>query len=147
MPASKKTDQISTLIHGVKPYKTRKGEKYMNAKQHEHFRNVLTSWRQELLDEVTRTVHSMQDETENHPDPNDRASQETDISLELRNRDRERKLIKKIDESIDTIETGDYGYCESCGIEIGIQRLEARPTANMCIDCKTLDEIREKQLA
>ena len=84
---------------------------------------------------------------ENHPDPNDRASQETDISLELRSRDRERKLIKKIDESIDLIETSDYGYCDSCGIEIGIQRLEARPTATMCIDCKTLDEIREKQRA
>jgi len=89
----------------------------------------------------------MQDETENHPDPNDRASQETDISLELRSRDRERKLIKKIDESLDLIETSDYGYCDSCGVEIGIQRLEARPTATMCIDCKTLDEIREKQRA
>jgi DnaK suppressor protein len=147
MPASKKTDQVTSLIHGVKPFKVKKGEEYMNARMREHFREILTAWRQELLDEVARTVHSMQDETENHPDPNDRASQETDISLELRNRDRERKLIKKIDESIDTIETGDYGYCESCGVEIGIQRLEARPTANMCIDCKTLAEIREKQLA
>jgi DnaK suppressor protein len=147
MPASKKTVQDSSLIHGIKPYKVKKGEEYMNAKQHEHFRSILLSWRQELLNEVARTVHSMQDETENHPDPNDRASQETDISLELRSRDRERKLIKKIDESLDDIETGDYGYCESCGVEIGIQRLEARPTANMCIDCKTLDEIREKQLA
>jgi len=147
MPASKKTDQVSSLIHGVKPFKVKKGEEYMNSRMREHFREILTAWRQELLDEVARTVHSMQDETENHPDPNDRASQETDISLELRNRDRERKLIKKIDESIDTIETGDYGYCESCGVEIGIQRLEARPTANMCIDCKTLAEIREKQLA
>jgi DnaK suppressor protein len=147
MPASKKTDQVTSLIHGVKPFKVKKGEEYMNSRMREHFREILTAWRQELLDEVARTVHSMQDETENHPDPNDRASQETDISLELRNRDRERKLIKKIDESIDTIETGDYGYCESCGVEIGIQRLEARPTANMCIDCKTLAEIREKQLA
>lgn len=147
MPASKKTDQATSLIHGVKPFKVKKGEEYMNSRMREHFREILTAWRRELLDEVARTVHSMQDETENHPDPNDRASQETDISLELRNRDRERKLIKKIDESIDTIETGDYGYCESCGIEIGIQRLEARPTANMCIDCKTLAEIREKQLA
>jgi DnaK suppressor protein len=147
MPASKKTDQPVSLIHGIKPYKMKKGEEYMNSRMREHFRDILTAWRQELLDEVARTVHSMQDETENHPDPNDRASQETDISLELRNRDRERKLIKKIDESIDTIETGDYGYCESCGVEIGIQRLEARPTANMCIDCKTLAEIREKQLA
>jgi len=147
MAASKKTDQEDTLIHGIEPYVTKKGEEYMNPKQHEHFRSILSAWRQELLDEVSRTVHSMQDETENHPDPNDRASQETDISLELRSRDRERKLIKKIDESIDLIETSDYGYCDSCGIEIGIQRLEARPTATMCIDCKTLDEIREKQRA
>lgn len=147
MAASKKTDQEDTLIHGIEPYVAKKGEEYMNPKQHEHFRKILSAWRQELLDEVSRTVHSMQDETENHPDPNDRASQETDISLELRSRDRERKLIKKIDESIDLIETSDYGYCDSCGIEIGIQRLEARPTATMCIDCKTLDEIREKQRA
>jgi len=147
MPASKKTDQKDTLIHGIEPYVAKKREVYMNPEQHDHFRNILTAWRQELLDEVLRTVHSMQDETENHPDPNDRASQETDISLELRSRDRERKLIKKIDESIDFIETSDYGYCDSCGVEIGIQRLEARPTATKCIDCKTLDEIREKQHA
>jgi DnaK suppressor protein len=147
MPASKKTEQVEGLIHGIKPYQAKKNEQYMNAQQHEHFRNILTAWRKELLDEVARTVHSMQDETENHPDPNDRASQETDISLELRSRDRERKLIKKIDEALDLVETGDYGYCESCGVEIGIQRLEARPTATLCIDCKTLDEIREKQRA
>jgi len=147
MAASKKTDPKDTLIHGIDPYVAKAREKYMNTKQHEHFRKILTAWRQELLDEVSRTVHSMQDETENHPDPNDRASQETDISLELRSRDRERKLIKKIDESLDFIETSDYGYCDSCGVEIGIQRLEARPTATMCIDCKTLDEIREKQRA
>jgi len=147
MPAKKSEPNSNNLIHGITPYKAKKGEEYMNPKQHEHFRDILKAWRQELLDEVTRTVHSMQDETENHPDPNDRASQETDISLELRNRDRERKLIRKIDDSLDAIETGDYGYCESCGVEIGIQRLEARPTATMCIDCKTLDEIREKQRA
>jgi DnaK suppressor protein len=147
MAARKKTDPTETFIHGIEPYTEKKGEEYMNPKQHTHFRNILTAWRQELLDEVSRTVHSMQDETENHPDPNDRASQETDISLELRSRDRERKLIKKIDESLDFIETSDYGYCDSCGVEIGIQRLEARPTATKCIDCKTLDEIREKQIA
>jgi DnaK suppressor protein len=88
----------------------------------------------------------MQDETANHPDPNDRASQETDMSLELRSRDRERKLIKKIEEAIAKIDSNDYGYCETCGVEIGVQRLEARPTATLCIDCKTLDEIREKQM-
>jgi DnaK suppressor protein len=97
------------------------------------------------MEEVDRTVHHMQDEAANFPDPNDRATQESEFSLELRTRDRERKLIKKIDDSLKEIEAGNYGYCEVCGIEIGIRRLEARPTASMCIDCKTLDEIREKQ--
>jgi DnaK suppressor protein len=98
------------------------------------------------MHEVDRTVHHMQDDAANFPDPNDRATQESEFSLELRTRDRERKLIKKIDESLKEIESGDYGFCESCGIEIGIRRLEARPTASLCIDCKTLDEIREKQM-
>jgi DnaK suppressor protein len=98
------------------------------------------------MHEVDRTVHHMQDDASNFPDPNDRASQESEFSLELRTRDRERRLIKKIDEALKEIESGDYGYCESCGIEIGIRRLEARPTATLCIDCKTLDEIREKQM-
>ncbi|OGI42001.1 MAG: RNA polymerase-binding protein DksA [Candidatus Muproteobacteria bacterium RBG_16_65_31] len=150
MPASSKKVQPSsatTLLHGIKPHKPKKGEKYMNKKQIEHFRAILEAWRNELMEEVSRTVHAMQDDTVNHPDPNDRASQETDISLELRNRDRERKLIKKINEAIMAIEAGEYGYCETCGVEIGIERLEARPTATLCIDCKTLDEIREKQMA
>ncbi|RTZ59840.1 MAG: RNA polymerase-binding protein DksA, partial [Gammaproteobacteria bacterium] len=108
-------------------------------------RTILLAWRDELADEISRTVHSMQDETENHPDPNDRASQESEMSLELRSRDRERKLIKKINEALELIEQDEYGYCESCGVEIGVQRLEARPTATLCIDCKTLQEIREKQ--
>ncbi len=147
MPVRKKMELSSgALIHGIKPYVEKKGEKYMNKKQVEHFQAILNAWKQELLEEVSRTVHSMQDETANHPDPNDRASQETDMSLELRNRDRERKLIKKIEEALGKIDTGDYGYCESCGVEIGVQRLEARPTAALCIDCKTLDEIREKQM-
>ena len=98
------------------------------------------------MHEVDRTVHHMQDDAANFPDPNDRATQESEFSLELRTRDRERKLIKKIDDSLKEIESGDYGFCESCGIEIGIRRLEARPTASLCIDCKTLDEIREKQM-
>jgi DnaK suppressor protein len=148
MPVSKKKDQTasSNLIHGIKPYVEKKGEEYMSKKMREHFREILNAWKQELLDEVSRTVHTMQDETANHPDPNDRASQETDMSLELRSRDRERKLIKKIEEAIGMIDSGDYGFCETCGVEIGVQRLEARPTANQCIDCKTLDEIREKQM-
>ena len=148
MPVGKKKDAapMPTLIHGIKPYVEKKGEEYMSKKMLEHFRTILNGWKQELLEEVSRTVHTMQDETANHPDPNDRASQETDMSLELRSRDRERKLIKKIEEAIAKIDAGDYGFCETCGVEIGVQRLEARPTAALCIDCKTLDEIREKQM-
>lgn len=97
------------------------------------------------MEEVDRTVHHMQDEATNFPDPNDRASQESEFSLELRTRDRERKLIKKIDEATSRLDNGEYGFCDACGVEIGIRRLEARPTATLCIDCKTLDEIREKQ--
>ena len=126
------------------PYKEKKGEEYMNADQVAHFRMILNGWKQQLMSKVDETVHHMQDEAANFPDPNDRASQESDFAMELRTRDRERKLIKKIDESIDDLEE-DYGYCTHCGIEIGIRRLEARPTATQCIDCKTLNEIREKQ--
>jgi len=128
------------------PYKIKKGEEYMNEAQTEHFKAILERWKSELMEEVDRTVHHMQDDAANFPDPNDRATQESEFSLELRTRDRERKLIKKIDESLATIESNDYGFCESCGIDIGIRRLEARPTATLCIDCKTLDEIREKQI-
>ncbi|MFT6157411.1 MAG: DnaK suppressor protein [Neolewinella sp.] len=134
------------LIHGVKPYKEKKNEEYMNPKQVEHFGSILQSWRSELMDETKQTVHYMQDESSNHPDPTDRASQETDMALELRNRDRDRKLVKRIDKTIKTL-SDDYGFCETCDVEIGIKRMEARPTATQCIDCKTLDEIREKQLA
>ena len=118
----------------------------MSEEQIAHFRNILLAWKRDLMEEVDRTVHHMQDEAANFPDPNDRATQESDFSMELRARDRERKLIKKIDESLLMLDNEDYGYCESCGIEIGIRRLEARPTATQCIDCKTLDEIREKQM-
>lgn len=129
-----------------KPYQEQEGEEYMSEQQLEHFSAILNKWKSELMEEVDRTVHHMQDEAANFPDPNDRATQESEFSLELRTRDRERKLIKKINESLKAIETGEYGYCETCGIEIGVRRLEARPTATLCIDCKTLDEIREKQL-
>ena len=129
-----------------KPYQEQEGEEYMSEQQLEHFAAILNKWKSELMEEVDRTVHHMQDEAANFPDPNDRATQESEFSLELRTRDRERKLIKKINESLKAIETGEYGYCETCGIEIGVRRLEARPTATLCIDCKTLDEIREKQL-
>lgn len=129
------------------PYKAKKGEEYMNAKQLGHFRKMLEAWRAELSQDIDSTLHSMQDEQTMFADPNDRATQESDMALELRNRDRERKLIRKISETLAHIESGDYGYCESCGIEIGLDRLQARPTATLCIDCKTLEEIRERQVA
>ena len=129
------------------PYSAKPDEEYMNEPQLDHFRKILTDWKAELSQDIDRTVHTMQDEVTMFADPNDRASQESDMALELRNRDRERKLIKKIDETLGKIDAHEYGYCESCGIEIGLKRLEARPTATLCIDCKTLDEIREKQVA
>jgi DnaK suppressor protein len=129
------------------PYVVKKGEEYMSSKQLAHFRTILETLKAELMNDIERTVHTMQDEATVFADPNDRASQETDIAIELRNRDRERKLIKKIEETIAQIESGDYGYCNGCGVEIGIKRLEARPTATLCIDCKTLEEVRERQVA
>jgi DnaK suppressor protein len=129
------------------PYAAKKGEEYMNAAQRKHFRKILETLKAELSLEIDRTVHTMQDEATVFADPNDRASQESDMALELRNRDRERKLIKKIDETIARIDADEYGYCDSCGVEIGLKRLEARPTATLCIDCKTLDELRERQVA
>jgi len=133
-------------VPGIAPYKESKGEEYMNDKQVEHFRNILLAWKRDLMEEVDRTVHHMQDDAANFPDPNDRATQESEFSMELRARDRERKLIKKIDESIRHLDNDEFGYCEACGVEIGVKRLEARPTATLCIDCKILDEIREKQM-
>ena len=138
--------QNDTATFSFIPYIAKEGEEYMGGAQSGHFQTILENWKNELMIEVDRTVHHMQDDAANFPDPNDRATQESEFSLELRTRDRERKLIKKIDDSIQNIESGDYGYCETCGIEIGILRLEARPTAVLCIDCKTLDEIREKQI-
>jgi DnaK suppressor protein len=136
------------LLHKQFPaYVAKKGEDYMNAKQLAHFRKILEALKSELAGDIERTVHTMQDEATVFADPNDRASQESDIALELRNRDRERKLIKKIDESLQRIESGEYGYCEGCGVEIGLKRLEARPTATLCIDCKEIEERREKQIA
>jgi len=117
----------------------------MNDLQKDHFRNVLQLWKQELMEEVDSTITHLQEEGTSYADPNDRASQEEEFSLELRTRDRERKLIKKINEAMDSIDEDDFGYCEECDIEIGIRRLEARPTATLCIDCKTLSEIKEKQ--
>lgn len=128
------------------PYQPKHGEEYMGPAQAEHFRQILQRWKRELMEEVDRTVHHMRDEAANFPDPNDRATQEEEFALELRTRDRERKLIKKIDESLLALDSGNYGYCEICGVEIGIRRLEARPAATLCIDCKTLDEIKERHM-
>ena len=136
----------STLIYGFAPNQTKTGEEYMNAAQIMHFSGILQAWKKELMQEVDRTVHHMQDESGSLPDPNDRATQEEEFSIELRARDRERKLIRKIDSTLKSINDGDYGFCEECGVEIGIRRLEARPTATLCIDCKTLAEIKEKQI-
>ena len=144
MAARKKVENTVNSL-GFTPYKAKKGEEYMNEKMEAHFREILNAWKNSLLQGVDETVHHMQDEAANFPDPNDRASQETDFSIELRTRDRERKLIKKIDQTLDMIADHEYGYCETCGVEIGIKRLEARPTAGQCIDCKTLEEIKEKQ--
>lgn len=145
-PTRRKTASQVGPVPGIAPYKEKKGEEYMNDEQVEHFRNILLTWKKELMEEVDRTVHHMQDDAANFPDPNDRATQESEFSMELRARDRERKLIKKIEESIQDLEDNEYGYCEACGVEIGVKRLEARPTATLCIDCKILDEIKEKQM-
>jgi DnaK suppressor protein len=146
-PKAKVTNHADLMaFKNYQPYPMKKGEEYMNDAQEAHFRGILNAWKKELMEEVDRTMHYMQDEAANFPDPNDRASQESDFTLELRARDRERKLIKKIDEALQRLENHEYGECESCGVEIGIRRLEARPTATLCIDCKTLDEIREKQM-
>jgi len=131
--------------HTFKPYKEKKGEEYMSDTQIQHFTDILGAWKTELMSEVDRTVDHMKDEAANFPDPADRATQEEEFSLELRTRDRERKLIKKIDDTLQLINNGEYGYCETCGVEIGLRRMEARPTATQCIDCKSLDEIKEKQ--
>ena len=119
----------------------------MTNEQLEFFRELLMTWKKNLMVDVDKTIHHMQDEAANFADPNDRATQEEEFSLELRTRDRERKLMAKIDESLNRIDSGEYGICEECGIDIGINRLKARPTAELCIDCKTLQEIKEKQMA
>jgi len=130
--------------HGFTPYLAKEGEDYMNPDQEAHFREILNAWRRELMEEVDRTVDHMKVESVHCPDPNDRATQEADMGMELRTRDRERKLLNKIDKTLKKIDEHEYGYCESCGVEIGIGRLEARPTADLCIDCKTRQEDLER---
>lgn len=144
MPGSQSSPSFA--LRDFLPYQVKDGEEYMNDQQRDHFRALLLSWKKELMEEVDRTVNHMKDEAANFPDPADRASQEEEFSLELRTRDRERKLIKKIDKTLELLGTDDYGYCDACGVEIGIRRLEARPTATLCVDCKTLAEIKEKQV-
>ena len=145
MPEAKKLLGV-LAIAGVEAYQEQSGEEYMGEKQRNHFKKILSAWRNELREEVDRTVVHMKDEASNFPDPVDRAAQEEEFSLELRARDRERKLIKKIEKTLQSIEHDEFGFCGTCGIEIGIRRLEARPTADQCIDCKTLSEIKEKQM-
>jgi DnaK suppressor protein len=141
-----KRSPVELPVEGIVPYTLHRGESYMSDSQLEHFRNILLRWKQDLIDEVKRTVDQMKNDAGQFADPADRATQEEEFSLELRTRDRESKLIRKINQTLATIDSEDYGYCESCGIEIGIKRLEARPTATLCIDCKTLQEIKEKQI-
>ena len=129
---------------GFKPYEIKEGEEYMNEAQREHFKFILEGWREALVQEGEKTVNNMQDEAFNLPDPNDRATQEEGFSLELRTRDRERKLLAKIEKTLRRLGLDDYGFCDTCGIEIGVRRLEARPTAELCIDCKEIEEQKEK---
>ena len=133
------------LIHGIEPYQAKKGEEFMSDAQHKHFRRILMAWKQELMQEVDRTVHHMQDEASNFPDPNDRATQESEFGLELRTRDRERKLLKKIAQAISRLDDDSYGYCEETGEEIGLQRLEARPVATLCVEAQERRELAERQ--
>lgn len=148
-PEKKSSKVTKSAIGGpvdISPYQAKKDEQYMSEEQLKHFRDLLASWKNQLLEEFDQTKQHIQADTANRPDPVDRASQETDFSLELRTRDRDRKLIKKIDEALRRIDEGLYGYCDDCGGEIGVRRLEARPTATLCIECKTIAELRERQV-
>jgi DnaK suppressor protein len=141
-------DEAGSMLAGprnVQPYIAKRGEAYMNAVQLDHFRNILNGWKRDLMEEVDRTVSHMKDEAANFPDPNDRATQEEEFSLELRTRDRERKLIRKIDEALKRVEDGSYGYCLETGEEIGVKRLEARPVATLTIEAQERRERRERQ--
>ena len=136
---------FSAFLKNFQPYKSKRSEKYMNKNQQKHFLFMLNSWKEALIEEQEKTEQLIQQDQSNFPDSLDRAAKEEEFMLELRKRERERKLINKIDLSIKDLDDNLYGYCESCGVEIGIKRLEARPTATKCIDCKTVDEIKEKQ--
>lgn len=141
----RRADLLSSPVHGIKPYAARRGEEYMSPAQLSHFEKILVAWKRELMDEVDRTVHHMQDEAANFPDPNDRATQESEFGLELRTRDRERKLLRKIDSALARIEDGSYGFCDETGEEIGLKRLEARPVATLCVEAQERREMAERQ--
>jgi DnaK suppressor protein len=136
---------LSGPVKGFTPYQPKRGEEYMNKDQLEHFRQLLLAWKRELMEEVDRTMLHMKDDAANFPDPNDRATQESEFGLELRTRDRERKLLKKIDSAIARIDEGNYGYCEETGDEIGLRRLEARPVATLCVEAQERRELAERQ--
>jgi DnaK suppressor protein len=140
-----RSEVLTGPIHGINPYQPSRGEEYMSDEQLAHFREILNAWKRELMFEVDRTVHHMQDEAANFPDPNDRATQESEFGLELRTRDRERKLLRKIDAALSRIEDGSYGYCEETGEEIGLKRLEARPVATLCLEAQERRELAERQ--
>ena len=146
-PKKAKVDisDFSNFSSTFQPYKSKKNEKYMNANQKKHFENILQAWKNALNEEQEKTENLIQSDQGNFPDSVDRASKEEEFMLELRKRDRERKLISKIEQSMKDLADNMYGFCDTCGIEIGIKRLEARPTATQCIDCKTIEEIKEKQ--
>lgn len=144
-PARSRSDVLNAPIHGIAPYKPQRGEEYMSDAQLEHFREILNAWKRELMYEVDRTVHHMQDEAANFPDPNDRATQESEFGLELRTRDRERKLLRKIESALSRIDDGSYGFCEETGEEIGLKRLEARPVATLCLEAQERRELAERQ--
>ena len=143
--ARSRGDLLTGPIHGVGPYKVRRGEEYMSETQLGHFQDILDAWKQELMFEVDRTVHHMQDEAANFPDPNDRATQESEFGLELRTRDRERKLLRKIESALIRIDDGSYGFCDETGEEIGLKRLEARPVATLCVEAQERRELAERQ--
>lgn len=143
-PTQPKGRKLGTGPSGFLPYEASKDEIYMSEAQLAHFHRVLNLWKEQLYADREATTHQMRDDTLNFPDPLDRAALEEEHTLEWRAREREHRLIAKIDQAIARIKQGDYGYCDGCGAEIGIRRLEARPTATQCIDCKTIDEIREK---
>jgi DnaK suppressor protein len=136
---------LSGPVRGFTPYQPKRGEEYMNKDQLEHFRQILLAWKRELMEEVDRTMLHMKDDAANFPDPNDRATQESEFGLELRTRDRERKLLKKIDSALARIDDGSYGYCEETGDEIGLRRLEARPVATLCVEAQERRELAERQ--